>query len=98
MPLAKLKGRRMKSDRVLILSVVFLAAGLGWILNYCHGDAGFNAALPAAGASLRVCLTTTGLPAMGGFALTVFGLLLLIGALIAAIARQLTSPRGTSGR
>jgi len=87
----------MKPDRLLILSVVFLAAGLGWILNYCHGTTGFNAAFPVAGTSLQVCLTTTGLPAMGGFVLTVIGVLLLIAALVAAIVAQVKPSRGPAG-
>ena len=83
----------MKSNRLLIVSVVFLAAGLGWILSYCHGNAGFSAAFPVAGTSLQVNLTTTGMPAMGGLVLAVIGLLLLIGALFAAITEQVKSPR-----
>ena len=83
----------MKSNRLLIVSVVFLAAGLGWILSYCHGNAGFSAVFPVAGTSLQVNLTTTGMPAMGVLVLAVIGLLLLIGALFAAITEQVKSPR-----
>lgn len=79
----------MRSGRVLIGSVVSLAVGLGLIFGYCHGTAAFNAAYPAAGASLQLNLITTGMPAMAGFAFTAIGLLLLIWALIEAITGQI---------
>jgi hypothetical protein len=66
-----------------------LALGLALIFGYCHGTAGFNAAYPVAGASLQLCLTTTGMPAMSGLALTLLGFLLLIWALVDAIVRQI---------
>jgi hypothetical protein len=69
-----------------------MAAGLFFILKYCHGSASFNAAFPAAGASLQVSVTTTGLPAMVGFALTVLGVGLLLWALVAAIVGHFHSP------
>jgi hypothetical protein len=78
----------MKPDRPLILSLLFLAAGLGLIFGYCHGDSGLSAALPISGSSLHICITTTGAGALGGFALTVIGTLLLICAFCLAIAAQ----------
>ena len=79
----------MNTDRLVIASVVSLALGLGLIFGYCHGTAGFSAAYPVAGASLQLSLTTTGLPAMAGFAFTVVGILLLIWALVDAVVRQI---------
>ncbi len=79
----------MKPDRPLILSVLLLAAGLGFIFGYCHGTVGLNAAIPVSGASFNLCTTTTGPGALGGFALTVLGLLLLIWALLCAIVSQI---------
>ena len=79
----------MKPDRPLIVSVLLLAAGLGLIFGYCHGTVGLNAAIPVSGASFNLCTTTTGPGALGGFALTVLGLLLLIWALVCAIMGQI---------
>ena len=79
----------MKSDYILIVSVVLLAIGLGLIFNYSHGTAGFSAAYPVSGASLlQISINTTGLPAMAGVPLTALGLVLLIVAAISAIVRQ----------
>ncbi|MGA3135675.1 MAG: hypothetical protein ABSC88_06755 [Terracidiphilus sp.] len=80
---------RMKPDRPLILSVLLLAAGLGLIFGYCHGSAGLTAALPISGASFNLCTTTTGPGALGGFALTMLGFLLLIWSLLCAIVSQI---------
>ncbi|MGO9865949.1 MAG: hypothetical protein ACLPLR_20270 [Terriglobales bacterium] len=79
----------MKSDYVLIGSVLFLAIGLGLIFGHTNGTVGFSAAYPVAGASLQVSVTTTGLPAMVGVPLTLLGLLLLIAAAIIATVRML---------
>ena len=79
----------MKSDYVLIGSVLLLAIGLGLIFGYTHGTVGFSAAYPVSGASLQVSVNTTGLPAMVGVPLTLLGLLLLIAAAIIATVRTL---------
>lgn len=78
----------MKSDYILIGSVVLLAIGLWLIFNYSHGTASFSAAYPVSGASLQVSINTTGLPAMAGVPLTALGLLLLIASAVSAIVRQ----------
>jgi hypothetical protein len=78
----------MKADRPLILAVLLLAAGLGLIFGYCHGTVGVSAALPLSGASLAICTTTTGPGALGGFVLTVLGVLLLLWATFLAIVAQ----------
>jgi hypothetical protein len=79
----------MRSDRPLIVSVLLLASGLSLIFGYCTGTAGFNAAYPAAGASLHFAITTMGPAAMGGVVLTSLGLLMLVWALICAIVGQI---------
>jgi len=79
----------MKPDRPLIVSVIVLATGLGTIFGYCHGTVGLNIVIPVSGASFNLCTTTTGPGALGGFALTVLGVLLLIWALICAIIGQI---------
>lgn len=88
----------MKSDYFLIGSVLLLAVGLGLIFGYTHGTVGFSAAYPVSGASLQVSINTTGLPAMTGVSLTVLGLVLLVGVVISAIARQATVPSGRQER
>jgi hypothetical protein len=79
----------MKPDRPLILSVIMLASGLGIIFGYCHGTVGLNVAIPVSGASFILCTTTTGAGALGGFALALTGVLLLVWALICAIIQQI---------
>jgi hypothetical protein len=74
----------MNAERTLIISVAFLALGLGLIFGFCHGNAGFSAAYPPSGASFQLSLTTTGLPAEGGFAATVIGVVLLLPAFSAS--------------
>ena len=88
----------MKSDGVLIGSIVFLALGLGLIFGYCHGTVGFNAAYPASGASLQLNVVTTGMPAMAGFAFTVLGLVLLVVAFFQAVVRLTPPPRAAVHR
>ncbi len=85
----------MKSDRPLIASVLFLAAGLGLIFGFCHGTEGLSAAFPVAASTLQLSFVTTGPAALGGIALTAIGLLLLIWALLAAIAGQASLLTGT---
>ncbi len=80
----------MRSDRPLIASALFLSAGLSLIFGYCHGTAGFSAAVPLSGCSLQLDTTTTGPGALGGVALTGAGLLLLIWAVLAAIVGQIS--------
>ena len=88
----------MKSDYVLIGSVLLLAIGLGLIFGYTHGTVGFSAAYPVSGASLQVSINTTGLAAMTGVPLTLIGLLLLVGVVVNAILRQLPGPAERQGR
>jgi hypothetical protein len=86
----------MRSERPLIASVVFLATGLSLIIGYCDGTTSFNAAYPLANSALHLDITTIGPAALGGIALTAFGLLLLIWALLAAIVGQVSHLFGNS--
>ena len=78
----------MKSDRLVIFAVLFLAAGLGLILGFTNGTTGMNVGYPFAENRLHVDITTTGLPALLGVPLVAAGALLLLFALFAAIASQ----------
>jgi hypothetical protein len=78
----------LRSDRPLILAVLFLAAGLGVIFGYGNGTAGFNAAYPVSAASVALSITTIGPAAIGGLALTAIGLVLLIWSFLASIVGQ----------
>jgi hypothetical protein len=86
----------MNLDRVLIGSVVFLAVGLGLIFSYSHGTASFSAGYPVSGTSLQISITTTGMPALSGFASTVIGLALLIWAFVGSLLEQVP-PSDASG-
>ena len=78
----------MRSERVLIGSVLFLAVGLGLIFGFCNGTTGFSFGYPFSATSLHIDITTTGVPALAGMALTGFGCLLLLLSLFLACAGQ----------
>ncbi len=79
----------MRPDRPLIVSVLFLAAGLGLTFGYCDGTCALNAGYPLSAASFKLSVSTFGPAAIGGPALTLMGLLLLVWALFCAIVGQL---------
>jgi hypothetical protein len=79
----------MKSDRLLVVSILCLASGLGLIFGYCNGTVGANAVFPLEGCSLHICTTTTGPGALGGLVLTVLGVALLLCATLVAIMNQI---------
>ncbi len=79
----------LRSDRPLIVSVLLLAAGLGMVFVYGTGTAAFDAAYPVSRASLQLSVSTSGMAAIGGLALTAVGLLSLILSLIYAIIGQI---------
>ena len=83
----------MKTRRLLIVSFIFLAAGVGLICWYCNGTAGLSAGFPLTGSSIKIDITTTGVPALIGVPLTILGLVLLIFAVIAAIVGEIRAPR-----
>lgn len=86
----------MKSDRPLILSILFLGAGLALIIAYCTGTTSLNAAYPLASSSVHLEVTASGAAALGGLALSAAGVLLLIWAVLAAIVGQISLLAGTS--
>lgn len=84
-------GAAMNSERALIASVVLLGLGLGLIFGYCHDSTvGLSAAYPVAGATLRIVISTDGLPAVAGVAATVAGVLFLFAALVLAVLRLIS--------
>lgn len=78
----------MKSDRLVIFAVLFLAAGLGLVLGFTNGSTGLNVGYPFSETRLHVDLTTIGIPVLVGVPLIAAGVVLLLFALIAAIASQ----------
>jgi hypothetical protein len=91
-PIANPVGDGMKSDRLVIGAVLFLAAGLGLLFGFCNGTTGLNLAYPFSGTNVHVDITTTGIPALAGLPLVAAGGLLLFIALIAAIISQFRRP------
>jgi len=78
----------MKSDRLVIFAVLFMAAGLGLLFGFTDGTTGLNVGYPFAATKLHVDITTTGIPVLAGIPLVGAGALFLLFALIAAIASQ----------
>jgi len=78
----------MKSDRLVIAAVLFLAGGLGLLFGFTHGATALSVAYPLAETRFHVDLTTTGIPALIGVPLLAAAALLLFFALIAAIVSQ----------
>lgn len=83
----------MNRQKMIIVATVALALGLAWILTYSHGNAGFDVAHPVAGSKISVNLQTTGWPALGGVALTVFGALLLLISAVTSVVDIATERR-----
>jgi uncharacterized membrane protein YphA (DoxX/SURF4 family) len=82
----------MRSDRPLILALIFLGAGLGVLIGYCNGTTGFSASYPFTNSILHLEMTTTGVGVVGGVVATAIGLLLLVWAFLAAIVSLFTGP------
>lgn len=78
----------MKSDRIVIFAVLFLAVGVGVIFAFCQGSTGMSFGYPLSGTKVQIDLTTTGIPALVGVPMVGLGVLLLFIALIAAIVSQ----------
>jgi hypothetical protein len=55
------------------------------LFAFCHGNTGVQFAYPLSAASIHIDMTTTGIPAIAGFVLTVLGAFLLIVATIIAL-------------
>ena len=78
----------MKSDRLVIFAVLFLAGGLGLLLGFTNGSTGLNVGYPFSETRLHVEITTIGIPVLVGVPLVAAGAVLLLFALIAAVASQ----------
>ena len=78
----------MKSDRLVIFAVVFLATGLGLLFGFTNGTTGLSIGYPLPETKLHMDITTTGVPALLGVPLVAAGALLLFFALIAAVVSQ----------
>ena len=78
----------MKSDRMVIAAVLFLAAGLGLLFGFCDGTTALNVAYPFSRTSMHLDITSTGIPVLAGLPLVAAGALLLLFAFVAAIAAQ----------
>jgi hypothetical protein len=78
----------MRSGRILIAAVVFLAAGCWVLFNYCHGTVGMSFGFPVSATNLHMEMTTTGMPALVGVPLTGLGALLLVIAFLGAVVGQ----------
>ena len=79
----------LRSDRPLIVAILLLATGLILVFGYGTGTAAFDAAYPVSRASLQLSISTSGMAAIGGLALTAMGLLSLLLSLIYAIVGQI---------
>ena len=82
----------MKSDRLVIAAVLFLAAGLGLLLKFANGTTGLNVGYPFSETKLHADFVTAGIPVLVGVPLVAAGALLLVFALVAAIASQFSQP------
>lgn len=77
---------------LIIISIACLAIGVGLIFYYCNGSTNFSFAYPLSGCSLRIDTTTTGVPALAGLLLTVFGAILVILTWLIALIRPISRP------
>ena len=82
----------MKSDRLVIFAVLFLAAGLGLLIGFTNGTTGLNVGYPFSETRLHLDITTTGIPVLVGVPLVAAGAVLLFFGLIAAVASQFSRP------
>ena len=83
----------MNLKKMLIGSVIFLAAGAAWIVSFWNGSVGFGEAHPVEGSKLSVQFVVTGWPALGGVALTLIGTILLLGCAVMAVFDLARAPK-----
>lgn len=76
----------MRADRSLLASAIFLGAGLSILLRYGTSGATVNSALTWSNLGFHLSLGASGPAAVGGAALVVTGLLLLLWSILAALA------------
>lgn len=86
----------MRSDRLVIASVLFLSGGLALLFGFTTGTTALNVGYPFAATRLHIDITTTGIPALLGVPLIAAGSLLLVFAFFAAIGSQLGRRRPVS--
>ncbi len=86
----------MRSDRSLLASAAFLAAGLSTIFYYGTAKSGISAALPWSNSTFHLSVVIDGPGAIGGVVLTVIGVLFLVWAILGAFTTFLT--RGGKSR
>ena len=80
---------------VLVIAVICLAVGIGVLFAFCHGNTGLQFAYPVSSSSLHIDITTTGIPAVIGFVLTMLGaFLLIVATLIALFTMRRNGNRG----
>lgn len=80
----------MRADRPVLISAVFLAAGLSVLFGYGKSGSGLSAALPMSNSGFHLTLATGGGAAIGGVILTVIGVLCFIWAIFASLGTFLT--------
>ena len=80
----------MRADRPVLISAVFLAAGLSVLFCYGTAGSGLSAALPISNSGFHLTLATGGGVAIGGVILTIIGLLCFIWAIFASLGTFLT--------
>jgi uncharacterized membrane protein len=81
----------MITRRLVVVSFILLATGIGLLAGYCNGDAGFDFSDALSGNVLKLNITTTGYPMIFGLPITLFGLLLLIATVISAVVAEIRS-------
>ncbi len=72
--------------RLVIVSVICLAAGVGLIFRYCIGTTSLQFGTPISSSSLRMNIVTAGWPALTGLALIALGAVLQIVAFFVAVS------------
>jgi hypothetical protein len=80
----------MRADRPLLVSAVFLGAGLWMIFRYGASGAGITRALRWSNIGFHFNLAASGPAALGGAAPIAIGILFLLWALLAALAWHAT--------
>ena len=78
---------------VLVTAVVCLGAGIGIFLCFCHGTTGVQFADSISEAAVHIDITTMGMAAILGVALSAVGAFLLIIATIMAVAAMFRRDR-----
>lgn len=81
----------MVTRRLLLVSFVLLAAGVGLLAGYCNGSASLSSDLASPGAILKLDIATVGMAVTAGVPLTIVGASLLSIAAICAVLGEIRS-------